>query len=240
MGFLARGRRTSNAPLKVLSIWSEVLWIWGKEKGFFLPRSHGALNTWKERVPRIWGNIFFLPRWYGALNENANNAALTSTSAAGLKTWQEKNNRVYSLNHPPKGYKSKAPFFVSTTRPSWHFPVFHLWDAEDAGNARDATTQLTGTDPVFALKILRLSDTQHWNSSSKYHCTWPHPNPLTGQFQHRLKQQNTTSICKKGQIHGNHIFLMMLGDADPARPGETPPPRQRPSEQHWKNRVLDT
>ena len=51
-----------------------------------------------------------------------------------------------------KGYKSKAPIF---------FEVQQGLDAEDAGNARDATTQLTGTDPISALKILRLSDTQH-------------------------------------------------------------------------------
>ena len=31
---------------------------------------------------------------------------------------------------------------------AWHFPVFRVPDAEDAGNARDATTQLTGTDPL--------------------------------------------------------------------------------------------
>ena len=79
-----------------------------------------------------------------------------------LESALEKYTRVYSLNHPPKGYTSKAPiFFVSTTRPSWHFPVFHVPDAEDAGNARNATTQLAGTDPIFALNILRLSDTQH-------------------------------------------------------------------------------
>ena len=52
-------------------------------------------------------------------------------------------------------------FFVSATRPSWNIPVFHVPDGEGAGNARDATTQLAGTDPIFALKILRLSDTQH-------------------------------------------------------------------------------
>ena len=62
---------------------------------------------------------------------------------------------------PPKGIKARPHFLlVSTTRPSWHFPAFHVPDA-DAGNARDATTQLTGTDPIFVLKILRLSGTQH-------------------------------------------------------------------------------
>ena len=48
----------------------------------------------------------------------------------------------------------------ATIRPSWHFPVSYAPDAEDAGNARDAATQLTGTDPIFAFNILRLSDTQ--------------------------------------------------------------------------------
>ena len=41
------------------------------------------------------------------------------------------------------------------------FCFFHGSVAEDAGNARDATTQRTGTDPIFASKISRLSDTQN-------------------------------------------------------------------------------
>ena len=41
------------------------------------------------------------------------------------------------------------------------FSFFHGSDAEDAGSARDATTQRTGTDPIFASEISRLSDTQN-------------------------------------------------------------------------------
>ena len=40
------------------------------------------------------------------------------------------------------------------------FNFVHRSDAGDAGHARDATTQRTGTDPIFASKISRLSDTQ--------------------------------------------------------------------------------
>ena len=60
----------------------------------------------------------------------------------------------------------------------------------------------------------------NFNSSPKYHCTWP-PKPLTGQFQHRLKQQNT-----KRQIHGNKIILMMLG-MQILHLRKNPPPRAR-------------
>ena len=52
------------------------------------------------------------------------------------------------------------------------------------------------------------------------------PKPLTGQFQHRLKQQNTTSICnRKRQIHGNMIILMMLGMQILRVRGKSPPPK---------------
>ena len=49
----------------------------------------------------------------------------------------------------------------------------------------------------------------------------------TGQFQDRLKQQNTTSICEtKRQTHGNRIILMMLGMQILRVRGNPPPPHR--------------
>ena len=51
------------------------------------------------------------------------------------------------------------------------------------------------------------------------------PRPLTGRFQHRLKQQNTISICKKKrQNHSSKVILMMLGMQILRVRGKPPPP----------------
>ena len=76
------------------------------------------------------------------------------------------------LFFPPVGFKGNLSlleiFIIEITRSAdasgvqgnlRPFSFFHGSDAEDAGNARDATTR-TGTDPIFTSKISRLSDTQ--------------------------------------------------------------------------------
>ena len=142
---LKRGRRTNNAALSCLEFGE-------MKKTFFCLGRTGLLTRGRKGCLEFGVRKKLCCFCLGdmGLFSIAHNAALAS--AAGLNTLQEKTR---------KGKRARSHVFVSTRRPSWHFPVCHVPDAEDAGNARDASTQLTGTDSVFALKKLRLSDTEY-------------------------------------------------------------------------------
>ena len=80
-------------------------------------------------------NLLSKPKAFGTAIEVATRSADASGQSPinklrliNLESALETNTSVCSLNHPPTEYKSKAPFFVSATRPSWHFPVFHVPD----------------------------------------------------------------------------------------------------------------
>ena len=69
------------------------------------------------------------------------------------------------LRHFSFSWKSES----ATTRPSWHFPIFQSGNMSQMLGMLEMqgiqTTQRTGTDPIFASNISRLSDTQHLHNT---------------------------------------------------------------------------